>query len=57
MNGGLNYIKNRRPKFMWVEISITLFIIAIAGHIIYHSLKKKGSGNCGCGSCSSKQKK
>ncbi|MGV8980646.1 FeoB-associated Cys-rich membrane protein [Clostridium sp.] len=42
---------------MWVEISITLFIIAIAGHIIYHSLKKKGSGDCGCGDCSSKQKK
>ncbi|WP_298836640.1 FeoB-associated Cys-rich membrane protein [Clostridium sp.] len=41
---------------MWVEISITLFIIAIAGHIIYHSLKSKGSGDCGCGNCSSKKK-
>jgi|GEM_PF-3091685 len=42
---------------MWIEISIALFIIAIAGHIIYHSLKSKSSGNCGSGSCSSKQKK
>ena len=57
MNVDLNYIKNGRSKFMWVEISVTLFIIAIAGHIIYHSLKTKGSRNCGCDSCSSKQKK
>ena len=42
---------------MWIEISIALFIIAIAGHIIYHSLKTKGSGNCRCGSCYPKQKK
>ena len=56
MNVDLNYIKNRRTKFMWVEISITLFIIAIAGHIIYHSLKSKGSGDCGCENCSSKKK-
>jgi len=42
---------------MWIEISVTLFIIAIAGHIIYHSLKTKKSGKCGCGGCSSEQKK
>lgn len=38
-NINLKYTKNGRTKFMWVGISITLSIIAIAGYIIYNSLK------------------
>ena len=38
-NINVKYIKNGRTKLMWVGISITLSIIAVAGYIIYNSLK------------------
>ena len=41
---------------MWIEISGALLIIAIAGHIIYHSLKPKSSENSRYASSSSKKK-
>ena len=44
-------------RFMWIEILITLMIVAFAGYIIYKNLKTTSTGNCGCGNCSTKQKK
>ena len=42
---------------MWVEVSITLCIIAVAGYVIYNSLKTMCSENCECGNCSPKQQR
>ncbi|WP_374118966.1 FeoB-associated Cys-rich membrane protein [Clostridium sp. OS1-26] len=38
---------------MAVEIIVTSIIVIAAVCIFYRNLKKKGSGSCDCGSCSS----
>ncbi|MBC2580142.1 FeoB-associated Cys-rich membrane protein [Clostridium sp. DJ247] len=38
---------------MGVEITITAVIVLSAVYIFYKNLKKKASGKCDCGSCSS----
>jgi len=42
---------------MWVQIVITILIVAFAGYIIYRNLKVISSGDCGCGNCGVRQKK
>ena len=37
---------------MWLEIIITLILVVSAGFMLYKNIKKKASGNCNCGSCS-----
>ena len=37
---------------MWLEILITLILIALAAFILYKNVKKKASGGCDCGTCS-----
>lgn len=37
---------------MWFEILITLILVAVSAFILYKNIKKKASGNCDCGSCS-----
>lgn len=39
-----------------MEVAITMVIVVAAVFIIYKSVKSKASGDCGCGSCSSKGK-
>ena len=41
---------------MWIEILVTLMIVAFAGYVIYKKLKTTSTGNCGCGNCSTNQK-
>jgi len=38
---------------MYLEILVTVMIFAAAGFIMYKNIKKKASGKCDCGSCSS----
>ena len=42
---------------MWVQISLTLFIIVAAGYTIYNSLKTMSSRNHGSKNCYPKQRK
>ena len=35
-----------------MEILITLVIVALAGYIIFKSIRKSSKGGCSCGSCS-----
>jgi hypothetical protein len=39
---------------MWLEILVTIFLVAIATFILYKNIKKKASGGCDCGSCASR---
>jgi ferrous iron transport protein B len=38
---------------MFMEITITIIIFALAAVILYRNIKKKASGKCDCGSCGS----
>jgi ferrous iron transport protein B len=38
---------------MFFQIIITVAIIAFAVYLLYKNVKKKASGQCDCGSCSS----
>lgn len=38
---------------MLIEILIAIILAASAAYILYKNIKKKASGNCDCGSCSS----
>lgn len=38
---------------MLIEILVTIILAAFAAHILYKNIKKKASGGCDCGSCSS----
>ncbi|MCT8977672.1 FeoB-associated Cys-rich membrane protein [Clostridium sp. CX1] len=38
---------------MSVEIIITSIIVVSAAYILYKNVKKKASGDCSCGSCTS----
>lgn len=38
---------------MQIEIIVTVLIVFAAGFMLYRSIKKKASGECECGSCSS----
>ena len=42
---------------MWIEMFITLLIVAFAVYILYKNLKTTSKGNCGCGKCSPKHKR
>ena len=39
---------------MWLEILITIILVASAAFILFKNIKKKASGKCDCGSCSSR---
>ncbi len=38
---------------MLIEILIAGILVASASYILYKNIKKKSSGGCDCGSCSS----
>ncbi|EET86012.1 conserved hypothetical protein [Clostridium carboxidivorans P7] len=38
---------------MLIEILVTVVLVAFAARILYKNIKKKSSGGCDCGSCSS----
>lgn len=38
---------------MYIEIIATVIIFSLAAFIFYRSIKRKASGKCDCGSCSS----
>jgi len=38
---------------MFIEIIVTLIIFSLAALVFYNNIKKKASGKCDCGSCSS----
>lgn len=42
---------------MIIEIVISVVVIGFAVYTLFGSLKKKASGDCGCGNCSSNKKK
>ena len=44
LKGGINMV---------IEIIVTLTIVTTAAYILYKNMKKKGIGQCDCGSCSS----
>lgn len=37
-----------------MEILITILLVGAAGYFIFNNIKKKTSGQCDCGSCTSK---
>lgn len=38
---------------MFIEIVVTSIIVASSAYILYKNIKKKATGGCDCGSCSS----
>ena len=42
---------------MWIQICITILIVAFVGYILYKNLKAMFRGDCGCGNCGSKKKR
>jgi hypothetical protein len=49
----MQYKEYKEGDLMFIEITFTVIVIAIAGYIFYKNLKKSTSGECNCGSCSS----